>query len=83
MYSLYLSDGHYIEGKKIGRSSKSIDTLKKRALKELKVESLHFDDQLDSDSKCIWIDQGEMHTPVGLIKPVEEKKSTRAESKKD
>lgn len=81
MYELYLSNGRYIQGRKVGRSSKNIELLKKRALKELKAETLHFVDELDTDSKCIWIDDT-THTPVGLIKPVKEK-STRVEPKTD
>jgi hypothetical protein len=67
MYTLWVSNGHYIEGTKLGRGSKAIKTLKARAIKHFNFKIV-FTDELEGDSACIWIDAKEGATPVGLIK---------------
>lgn len=76
MYELWITDGHYIAGKKVGRNSKNIDTLKKRAEKTLKDSELQYRDDLSTFVNCIWIEKKDSHIPVGVIQPVKE--TTRA-----
>ena len=68
-YQLWVEDNGYIEGKQVGRASKNIDTLKKRAAKHFGEEKLHYVDRLETEDKCIWIDIGEHKVPAGLIRP--------------
>jgi hypothetical protein len=67
MYELWVTDGTYIQGTKLGRGSKTLQTLKARATKHFGT-LVKFTNELESTSACIWIELPD-RTPVGLIQP--------------
>lgn len=67
MYELWIATDRIIEGKRLGRASKSIDILKARAIKYFNYIVV-FKNEMDTYSDCIWIDSKVQHKALGLIK---------------